>query len=250
MKQLNKRPAIPEKVKLQLWTVSGGRCQFRGCNKPLWHDDLTLNRLNVSNIAHIISWTANGPRGDENDSPKLAKDISNLMLTCLEHNKMIDDKEIVKDFPVGLLKTFKTEHEKRIDILGSITEEMKTKVLILQANIGNSKVRIDYKDVHRAVLPFFPSELNPACLDLTTLDNNTESYMELVFSQIESFVRDFFNNNNIREPFKHVSVFGLAPIPILAKLGYEIGSKIPTRLFQKHRNTDNWLWKIQQRPQF
>ena len=50
-----KRPSIPPTVKLELWTKAGGRCEFEGCNKPLWYDGLTFAKINGSNIAHIIS---------------------------------------------------------------------------------------------------------------------------------------------------------------------------------------------------
>ena len=35
MEEKKKRPAIPENVKRELWIKSGGRCEFRGCNKYL-----------------------------------------------------------------------------------------------------------------------------------------------------------------------------------------------------------------------
>ena len=82
MEEKKKRPAIPENVKRELWIKSGGRCEFRGCNKYLYKDGVTKQPRNLANIAHIVSWTPTGPRGNQN-SEKLATDISNLMLTCL-----------------------------------------------------------------------------------------------------------------------------------------------------------------------
>ena len=38
MEEKKKRPAIPENVKRELWIKSGGRCEFRGCNKYLYKD--------------------------------------------------------------------------------------------------------------------------------------------------------------------------------------------------------------------
>ena len=96
----NERPSIPAPVKFELWTKSGGRCEFEGCNKPLWYDGLTFAKINGSNIAHIISWTPNGPRGDENLSEKLATDVNNLMLTCPIHNHLIDSKDHIEEYSV------------------------------------------------------------------------------------------------------------------------------------------------------
>ena len=49
-----KRPTIPEKIKRQLWVKAGGRCEFRGCNKYLFEDEVTRQPKNISNIAHIV----------------------------------------------------------------------------------------------------------------------------------------------------------------------------------------------------
>ena len=51
----NERPSIPASVKFELWTKSGGRCEFEGCNKPLWYDGLTFAKINGSNIAHELN---------------------------------------------------------------------------------------------------------------------------------------------------------------------------------------------------
>lgn len=85
-----KRPTIPEKIKRQLWVKAGGRCEFRGCNKYLFEDEVTRQPKNISNIAHIVSWTPTGPRGNHYSadermaafrraSSKLAAAASSLM---------------------------------------------------------------------------------------------------------------------------------------------------------------------------
>src|SRR3989338_11489986 len=98
----SKRPPIPVSVQLKLWVKSAGRCEFLGCNKPLWKDGLTIKEDNYSHIAHIVAWTPGGPRGDEILSPKLAKDFLNLMLVCFDHSKLLDGKNKL-DFSVDLL---------------------------------------------------------------------------------------------------------------------------------------------------
>jgi type I restriction-modification system DNA methylase subunit len=39
---------IPEKVKIRLWGQAAGRCQYEGCNKPLWLDSLTKAECNLN----------------------------------------------------------------------------------------------------------------------------------------------------------------------------------------------------------
>ena len=72
--------SIDSKNKFMLWAISGGRCQYRGCNQILHTDILTKRNFNKSYIAHIVADVAGGPRGCIIRSPLLADDITNLML--------------------------------------------------------------------------------------------------------------------------------------------------------------------------
>src|SRR5438132_13654896 len=96
------RPAISPKVQLRLWLLAAGRCEFYGCNEPLWVDSLTLHETNYSNIAHIVSWTKDGPRGDDPMPFGERNNIENLMLACTKHHKLIDSNEHAADYPKEL----------------------------------------------------------------------------------------------------------------------------------------------------
>lgn len=100
---------IPEKIKILLWGKTAGRCEYRGCNEPLWWDSLTQAEFNTSYIAHIIADKPGGPRGDEILSRKLKNELSNLMLLCDEHHRLID-KVNVEGHPAELLGEMKLEH--------------------------------------------------------------------------------------------------------------------------------------------
>ena len=82
----------PISVKNQnlLWAISGGRCEYEGCNTPLYMDILTKKKYNKAYIAHIVADSLDGPRGDPERSEKLANEISNLMLLCDPHHTLID----------------------------------------------------------------------------------------------------------------------------------------------------------------
>lgn len=72
------RPSIPEKTIVRLWGLAGGRCQYAGCNAPLWRDELTVADMNGAYIAHIYDVHRQTHRYDPVLSPRLATDISNL----------------------------------------------------------------------------------------------------------------------------------------------------------------------------
>ena len=112
---------IPDKVKIQLSGRSAGRCQYEGCNRPLWLDSLTKVEFNTAYIAHIIADKPDGPRGNAELSEKLKKDISNLMLMCDEHHRLIDRQDLA-GHPIERLQKMKLKHETRIELLTAIDE--------------------------------------------------------------------------------------------------------------------------------
>ncbi len=66
------RKSIPDATKLQLWVKSAGRCQFKGCNTPVWYNGLTLSEGNFAEVAHIIGSSKDGPRGTDQSEELIA----------------------------------------------------------------------------------------------------------------------------------------------------------------------------------
>jgi hypothetical protein len=45
------------------------------------------------------------------------------------------------------------------------------------------------------------------------------------------------------ESTRHISLFALAPIPLLIYLGRQLSNKVPVDPYQRHRDTEDWAWK-------
>ena len=75
-----------------------------------------MAKMNKAYIAHIVADQPGGPRGDEIRSPKLAKDIRNLMVLCDECHRTIDNLENLETYTEALLLEMKSDHENRIDL--------------------------------------------------------------------------------------------------------------------------------------
>ena len=88
-----------------LWGRSGNRCAI--CKIELSPDG---SAETIGEIAHIVSHTKEGPRG--NDALSLAKrdDYSNLMLLCPNHHSEID--KLADSWPSLKLHQIKNDHEK------------------------------------------------------------------------------------------------------------------------------------------
>ena len=49
-------------VQNMLWGKAAGRCEFNGCNKPLWKSSVTQEQVNIAQKAHIYAFSSDGPR--------------------------------------------------------------------------------------------------------------------------------------------------------------------------------------------
>jgi hypothetical protein len=242
MAKNNKRPSIPTKTKTNLWVLGGGRCYF--CNKALWRDDYTMDDMNRAYIAHIIDVNEQTHRYDPVLSPKLEKDISNLMLMCDEHHRMID-REKEADFTVDILQAMKAEHEERIENLTAITKERKSHVLLYGARIGAHDAPLSYGKTIPAIIPKkYPAE--PRAIEISLkgspYQDNQDNYWELERASLntafESSVKPRIGNGEV----KHISIFALAPQPLLIELGHLISDIPDTDVFQLHREPKTWEW--------
>jgi len=239
------RPAIPMPVQNELWARAAGRCEFRGCNELLFIDTLTQKRSNISAISHIVAYSPEGPRGDPIRSKKLEKDIANLILTCRKHGKIIDDHDKVGEYTEGLLLEFKREHEERIRMLTEIREDAQSHVLLVQAPIDGCDVAIDETRAFQALLPKYPAEEAAELIDLcgVALPTTAEGFFPLMAESLADHLKGLLRRRPGKPRIKTLSVFALAPVPLLVHLGRELGDIQQVDLYQKHRRSESWSWK-------
>ncbi len=239
------RPTIPEQIQRELWARAAGRCEFRGCNKLLYKDSLTQKRANLAVISHIVAYSLDGPRGDVVRSQQLEKDISNLMLTCRDHGKIIDDKAREVEYPEELLREFKREHELRIRMLTEAKEDAQTDVLLLQVPIDRRTIIVDQAEAFRAILPKYPAEETAAIIDLNgmAIATSSEGFFPVAAQSITEQTRNYLRTRFDKRNIKNLSVFALAPVPLLMYFGYLLGDIDHVDLYQRHRDSQTWIWK-------
>ena len=242
-----RRPKIPEDVRLKLWVLSGGRCEFPGCNKPVWRDGLTLKDDNFAHMAHLVAASPDGPRGDRVLSPKLATNFSNLMLVCLDHSKLIDGKHR-SDYTLEFLRKYKTKHEGRIRVQTAVGPDMATTVVRFLANVRERKMEISPSQAYEAIFPRFPSDERGIVLDFTNKEGSGGRFHWQGFARdIAAQIKHALTPGNDHRRVEHLSVFAIAPMPLLIYVGNRIGGATPAEIYQKHRDTDDWKWKKESR---
>jgi 5-methylcytosine-specific restriction endonuclease McrA len=246
-KKTNKRKSIPETTKLRLWVAAGGRCEFKGCNEYVWENGLTLSDGNFAEVAHIIGSSKDGPRGTE-QSEELQVDFSNLMLLCQRCHKEIDDHW--EKYPAEILRNWKQEHEDRIEIQTSHPEDIhKSTILLCSVNIGERTVPINIEAVRNAMFPKYPSDSKGIKIEESDFDRFGDANYWQTFAEkkIKRKVKRFLEEGIDEVKIKHLSIFGVAPMPLLVYLGKCVGDTVPADIYQSHRNIENtsktWSWQ-------
>ena len=226
-----------------LWAISGGRCEFEGCNRPLYEDILTRKRYNNAYIAHIVADSPDGPRGDVERSPLLADDINNLMLMCDNHHRLIDTN--IEEYPEYRLLEMKRKHEDRIARVTAISPNMGTNIILYGANIGQHAAALSYDGACEALgEDYYPAEGHPIEIGLKNYEgrDNSDRYWgteeDNLCTHMEKQVLSHIRNGESM----HYSVFALAPQPLLIKLGTLLNDMHNVRVYQKHREPNTWRW--------
>lgn len=241
------RARIPIDVRRDLWVAAAGRCEFRGCCKPVGRDFLTKETAFTGEHAHIIADSPGGARGLEGESERLAKDISNLMLACYDCHGRIDRHGKNNRFTTPQLQAMKREHEARIECIYSATGVVESVPLVMAFPIGPHPANIDVEQIHFAMLEnsgykVFPQgkyiHINRSNFDFQDNDPDFWPLAEKVLSgyytrHIEPVLVE--GNGNA-----HLSIAGFAPIPMLMKLGALLGDK--TRAVVMDLPGEDWLW--------
>jgi hypothetical protein len=220
---------------------AAGRCEFRGCNEFLYVHPLTGEVGNFAEKAHVVAFRKGGPRGDDPARPAEIDNVDNLMLLCRRDHNLIDDN--LGRYTVGELKAHKQEHETRIKRVTGLGPSMQTTVLQFTAQIGTFKPAIGRSEIAAALLPRYPADW--VCdIDLTTFGEEAPGAMyDLACRRIEQEMAKLHATGSDLERTRHLSVFALAPIPLLVKLGFAVGNKLDTDFFQCHRDkSERWSW--------
>ena len=226
-----------------LWAISGGRCEFEGCNKPLYKDFLTKKRCNNAYIAHIVADSPDGPRGDAERSPQLADDIKNLMLLCDCHHRLIDNN--ANDYPEDRLLDMKQKHEKRIARVTAISPNMETMIILYGANIGQHASVLSYDSACEALgEDYYPAEDHPIEIGLKNYEgrDNSDRYWSTEEDNLCTHMEKQVLSHILNGESMHYSVFAIVPQPLLIKLGTLLNDIHSIRVYQKHREPSTWKW--------
>ncbi|MBQ0746515.1 MAG: HNH endonuclease [Marinobacter sp.] len=239
---------IPVDVRRDLWILSAGRCQFRGCNNPINRNFLTDQRVTLGEFCHIIGDSDVGPRGDPERSALLAKDPSNLILCCVQCHKTIDDTQLEAEYGEVLLQGMKQEHELNIQRLYDARDVKESIPFIITGRIARTPTSISAQHARAAVLKKtgysrFPCHQEQVInLNRIPYTEDRSEYWHAAKEQIDQGISGLLSRVDDRE-IHYLDIFGLAQIPLLAYVGYRLGDRVPGTVHQAQRHSEKvWDW--------
>jgi hypothetical protein len=234
---------IPHPIQCLLWGRSGGRCEF--CNKPLWKSSVTQEQVKLAEMAHIYSFSTDGPRGNSGILKEEINDIANLLLVCCECHKTIDQDKEGKRYSAAFLSNIKNEHERRIEIVTGIGPDKTSHVLHYGANVGDHSSPLNFGLTAPALFPGrYPAD--DKAIELATINSSFKDRNPKFWS-VESDELTAKFNLRVQErlasgEISHLSVFAFAPQPLLILLGSLLTDIIPADIYQLHREPQGWSW--------
>ena len=236
---------IPNPVQALLWGRAAGRCEFTGCNRPLWKSEVTQETRNVAQKAHIRAFSAGGPRADRAQPRAKLHDLSNLILLCHACHVTIDHGDGPAKYTAAALADMKRRHEQRVEIATAVAPKHASHVVSYGTHIGEHQALPTFADASGALFPSrYPAQ--QALIELGTRTSPRrdraaafwEREREQLAYQFEQQVRIPLERGDIG----HVSLFALAPQPLLIELGTLLGDITPVETYQRHREPAGWGW--------
>ncbi len=229
-----------------LWGRAAGRCEFEGCNQELYKSRITQEPVNIAQKAHIYAFSAAGPRGNRRVARTSLNSIENLMLVCGGCHTNIDTNWTQERYTVFMLQKWKRAHEQRIARVTELGPDKRSHILLFQANIADHRGPLHYRQAVDAVFPQrYPAEdhaieigyrNSPLSEEGRTLFWAPESHsLDINYEEVRRGIR--------RGDIAHLSVFALAPQPLLIRLGTLLGDIVPADVYQLHREPRaTWRW--------
>lgn len=249
-----KREDIKDSVRNALWARTAGRCTF--CNRRLLGDSRTyLHSVLLAELAHNIGAVAgpDSPRRKDNDGVVDTEAEENLLLLCHDCHKIIDHPDHIDFFPPDKLREIKESFERRIEMVTQNGGLTRTAALRVGSKIRGSLALASQREVAETLLSvnYLGLVETQRSGDFTCRINGAaggrgfwESAQQSIDDTID-LVRQAVNCGDV----EHISVFAIAPIPLLVYLGWQLDDKTPTRIFQKHRDQfAGWSWTDQSEP--
>lgn len=240
-------PEISKQTAQKVWADAGGRCMFQGCSKDLSEIHLWTKAAQVGYLAHIVASDPEGPRGNQEDSHRLANNPDNIMLMCDEHHRLIDSfapEHYTEEILYEMRKSHRDMVRNYLDSLAFTP----TRAVTLHANLGgvptyfhDSELIDAIVAMRRAMLPGVIHYVRrKSQRDDRHLPGFWYQYLREHEHQIRQLVTGFDSSSG--SVTENLAVFPLHHIPMLVLAGRIMGEAQAIQIFQYDRHRKTWAW--------
>lgn len=233
--QSTKRKKLSAAETYHLWMISGGICTFDGCSERLVVN--TKGKLtNAGIIAHIIGHSKGGARHEFAEefgySDDNLEDVSNLMLMCYTHSKLIDDAHNKESFPPALLFEMKRKHEAWVK---SWTDEKKKSLAIVHKRLGPPLTTLRLTEHSpNIMLEAIESQVEFSDFSIEGWEQGKADNLKLFKQYVERINKGKYDV---------AEVYAISPIPLLIHLGKLLSDTVPLTVYQYDREAGFWVNK-------
>ena len=243
---VDKRVGFTDDTRLRLWATSAARCSL--CSAYLLDDQSFYRTVKTGQIAHIVGATsgAKSPRGDSDLTGPERAEANNLLLLCGSCHLRMDDMVLRELYTVEFLTSRKNEHERRVREVTAFATLRKTTVLRMSADVRGAPSMPTARQISEALLAEsltgFGSDTRTGNIEIDLPDKHTAKWAwDAGVGRIEHAIQRL-SSAFAADDSEVVSVFALAPIPLLAYLGSQLDDKYEVRLFPRQRRDDALAW--------
>ncbi|GAA4907685.1 hypothetical protein GCM10023405_31500 [Streptomonospora salina] len=208
-----------------------------------------MHSVLLAELAHNVGASDGvySPRREYNDGQKDTESEENLILACHDCHKIVDDADHVDFYPPEKLREIKESFERRIEMVTADGGLTRTAALRVGCHIRGSLAIASRREVAETLLAanYLGLVETQRSGDFTCRIHGSaggRGFWDAAQQSIDDalkLVRQAIDSGDV----EHISVFAIAPIPLLAYLGWCLDDKTPTRLFQKQRDQAvGWSW--------
>ncbi len=246
------RARTSESARIEVWAKSAGRCVL--CSRYLVGQTGYFHTTLVGQLAHITGATdgTGSPRGQSVLRAGERATAANLMLLCYDCHRRVDSRGMSSYYDEASLIQLKEIHERRVRDATDFAMLAPTMVLSVAARIRGSFAPATDRQISEALRAanLAPGMDDPrdARVDVSLPDSEEADWSwDRARDQIRRSV-EMMRERAANHSIGTAAVFAIAPIAVLALLGFYLDDKTDVRVMPANRRDDDarWLWPISQ----
>jgi hypothetical protein len=160
----------------------------------------------------------------------------------------IDTGDGPTKYTVELLRAMKLRHERRVEMATAVAPDRTSHVVTYATSVGFHHALPSFADAREALFPdrYPESDTSELLIELgTQINHRQDGTPEFWLAERDELSHRF--NRHVRGPLQrgnlgHLSVFALAPQPLLIELGVLLGDITDISVYQRHREPQTWCW--------